>query len=254
MITKYEKTQTTESLLAMIQDRDMTTLKSMYPNISADELQNKYKLFLYFDYYCKWGDFSNIYANVQIKTKDNQEVILPQYKLRHPYPNKCYSHIAMRKGRKISRCGIPLIFDTYEELSKISEINVTWLTRFKSFSYAMLISYSIDKFIYKENNTFYGIFNKDFNPHSISPFIRQKKILEEYNTVIICFGDELVRTSKIDMPEDEAAKDLLEKYAHIVKTLSEHDIPINNDTMVDIFQSNIILRPFKETRMVPAFY
>lgn len=59
----------------------MTTLKSMYPNISADELQNKYKLFLYFDYYCKWGDFSNIYANVQIKTKDNQEVILPQYYL-----------------------------------------------------------------------------------------------------------------------------------------------------------------------------
>lgn len=254
MVTEYLKTQNTKGVLEMIQEKDTETLKSMYSDISAEEIQNKYKLFLYFDYYCKWGDFSNICADVQIKTKDNQEVILPQYKLRHPYPNKCYSHIAMRKGRKVSRRGLPLLFDTYEELSKISEINVTWITKFKRFLYVLLISYSVDNFVYKENNTFYGIYNKDFDPHSDFRLEKEQKILEEYNRVIHCFGDELICVSKIDVLEDEAVKALLGKYTHIIKTLSKYNISVNDDTMINIFHSNIVLEPFTETRMAPAFF
>ena len=45
--------------------------------------------------------------------------------LRNPYPNKCITQIGRKCGRK-RIYGVPLLFDSYEELIKIKTIRVVW--------------------------------------------------------------------------------------------------------------------------------
>lgn len=87
-------------------------------NLYAD---GKYVLWLVCDMFSEYSDVKK--GTVHILTED-KEIIVPQV-TRKPYPNKCISQISMCCGkRKIY--GIPLIFDTFEELQKIKNIIIVW--------------------------------------------------------------------------------------------------------------------------------
>ena len=63
-----------------------------------------------------------IIGSVSIIKKDGTEVNVDQI-LRTPYPNKAIHQISTKVGRK-RVYGVPLIFDTFEELCEVSDIHI----------------------------------------------------------------------------------------------------------------------------------
>lgn len=96
-------------------------LNKMYPNI---EMGNKYILFilgeLWFPYLSNYisADIDFVYKDGSIKNYKS--------KLRTPYPNKNIRMISMTNGRKVCDLGIPIVFDTYEELNSLKTILIRW--------------------------------------------------------------------------------------------------------------------------------
>lgn len=66
---------------------------------------------------------AEIAGNIEIKKR--VDAIQIPYMVRTPYPNKHINQLSMKSGRK-RLYGIPLIFQTFEELQKITEITICW--------------------------------------------------------------------------------------------------------------------------------
>lgn len=84
--------------------------------------------------YCLWivpdlfDKYSHAYVNcdVNLVLKSGETLSLPGKKvIRTPYPNKNIWQHGVKTGRKCI-FGVPLLFDSYEALSEISEIHCTW--------------------------------------------------------------------------------------------------------------------------------
>lgn len=56
-----------------------------------------------------------------------------------PFPNKSLTSPVMRIGRKKTRKWIPIVFDSYAELSKIERLQITWYI--PSMNHAVIINY-----------------------------------------------------------------------------------------------------------------
>lgn len=82
---------------------------------------DKYVLWLVCDMFSEYADVKK--GTVHIFTEDKE--IIVQQVTRKPYPNKCISQISMCCGKR-KLYGIPLVFDTFEELQKIRNIIIVW--------------------------------------------------------------------------------------------------------------------------------
>lgn len=67
---------------------------------------------------------SDIAGIIEIKKVGGDTINIP-YIVRKPYPNKQINQLSMRSGRK-RLYGIPLVFQTFEELQEITEITIQW--------------------------------------------------------------------------------------------------------------------------------
>lgn len=104
---------------------DIEDLKLMYPHLDEESINNKLKLYLNFIFFFPYiNDSINAKVIVQLKNKSHLEI--PTYKVRQPYPNKAYYKLSMRNKQRISKRGIVLLFDDFEELSNIENIICVW--------------------------------------------------------------------------------------------------------------------------------
>lgn len=70
-------------------------------------------------------DIDALSAYITIKKKDGANPITVSTTVRQPYPNKRIYQQSMKSGHK-RLYGIPLIFETFEELTEISEVIIKW--------------------------------------------------------------------------------------------------------------------------------
>ena len=141
--------------------REQGSLKKMYPN---EDISDKYILFveseLWFPYLKE-----DIQANIDFIYED--DIKKYKSKLRTPYPNKAITTISMVNGRKVCDLGLPIIFDSYEDLSKLKTILIKWELDITNDDFTekcyIQILYNIS-FKYVENNKIYSIFSKDTLP------------------------------------------------------------------------------------------
>lgn len=85
---------------------------------SGIDYKNKYILWLENRFYFKY--LSNyLKGELRVLKADGSEIPL-KLKISKPFPNKNYSLISRKEGRKTMH-GIPLVFDTFEELQEIKK-------------------------------------------------------------------------------------------------------------------------------------
>lgn len=101
-------------------EKDRKTIDKMYPGA---DFENKYILFMQFDLLWKYkSDILDVYIEV-LTEKDI--VVMPRYKTKNIYPNKNYYVACMFNGNKAAD-NIPLIFNSYDDISKVKKIMCRW--------------------------------------------------------------------------------------------------------------------------------
>lgn len=84
----------------------------------------------------------SVYATIQYYLKDtSQPVNIGQMIADRPYPNKNIISISKRFGRRKTQKGIPLVFDSLDELRKIERIEIVW--EIKDFDETVIIDYPV---------------------------------------------------------------------------------------------------------------
>lgn len=149
-----------KGVLELIHQRDVETLHDMY-DLTENEIKEKYILFLDFEYYNP--GYHNLTGDLILTYKSGEKYTMPTYKVRSPFPNKCWNVLSMRKGRKLSRRAIPLVFDSFEKLDEISHISCIWTTELGCEKFAIsIISYDLNFIPSSEKiNNIYSIISYD---------------------------------------------------------------------------------------------
>lgn len=118
----YRKDQYSEGSLKLYAEHDKETLNKMYPSVN---ISDKYILFL--DLRLFWNyEYTNIEVDIAPFIEDYLTFNVPKYRIRQPFPNKRIHTPTMVNGKKVSNLGIPLIFNSFEELNNIREIQIRW--------------------------------------------------------------------------------------------------------------------------------
>lgn len=112
-------TQLIEANKRYCRQRDTDELSRMYPDV---RIQDKLVLFLDFQF-CVTALYSTVSADINIYPAVSQ---MPKYIINSPFPNKQYLRLSMRRKSKVSKKGIILIFDNFEDLSDIKSITCDW--------------------------------------------------------------------------------------------------------------------------------
>ncbi|MDD3224608.1 MAG: hypothetical protein PHX70_07885 [Clostridium sp.] len=134
-------------------------LIKMYPDIN---LQDKYILFiqseLWYPYLTK-----EICGNIKLIYENN----IREYKTKiiRPYPNKSIRVISMVNGRKVCSLGLPIVFDSYEDLKKVKSILIKWKIEIQNADnikekHYVQVLYNVD-FKYVENKKIYSVYSQD---------------------------------------------------------------------------------------------
>lgn len=104
--------------------REIQEINKMYPTLDPTE---KYKLYIQLKLWVPVPfPHDGISAEIQLIKQNGEFVEIPKYKIRTPYPNKGISLVSMQNGSRYSNIGIPLFFDTFDELCQIKELFVLW--------------------------------------------------------------------------------------------------------------------------------
>lgn len=96
-------------------------LRRIYPEYDGSQ----YCLWLVPDYIERYSH-AFVTCDVKVVLKSGEELSLPGKKvIRNPYPNKRIFQHGVKCGR---RCiyGIPLLFESYDDLCNVSEVHITW--------------------------------------------------------------------------------------------------------------------------------
>lgn len=248
-----------EHCLDVVHKKDIEAISEMY-GLSEKEMRDKYKLYLDFEYfypfYC-----DSISAEVTLTLSDGSKYTLPTYKVRRPFPNKNWNILSMRNKRKISNRVIPLVFDSFDELNRISHISCVWNFSARGLvEFASIISYDT-VFIppTKESDNIYCIVSYD-----IPVFYRLREtdgnnaddekatLMSNYDTVACITNAGEVQTSSADV------SDLLRICTRLLQ-LSETSEAIaeltqNNICDHDFCEAKIDVQPFPESRLMRIMY
>lgn len=163
IINKYSMS---EGVIEHYKEVEKHYIEKMYPGVNIDD---KYVLFLKAELWFPF-DYEEIDASVIFNYK-NEHKTYP-YKIRTPYPNKNIKQASMVNGRKVCDCGIPVLFDTYEELCELTSVDITWrISAFDSDDDLNVIYVRVHydlEFTYEEGKRIYGLYSKDNTLDSFS--------------------------------------------------------------------------------------
>lgn len=163
--------------------KEQEALIKMYPNKNTTD---NYILYieseLWFPYLTE-----NIKANINFIYKDDIKIY--KTKLRTPYPNKTITTISMINGRKVCDLGLPILFNSYEDLKKLKNILIKWeidvinSEDIKEKFYIQIL-YNVD-FKYVEGKKIYSLYSKDSLPQCYENNDLLIKYIEEFDKVIL---------------------------------------------------------------------
>lgn len=136
-------------------ERDRQMLNKMYEDI---ELENKYVLFLVFDL-CWQYSHRKITGTLKIHTHEGK-IELPKVKVRHIYPNKDYFTCCLQKGKTICDMGVPLLFDSFQELSNIKQIECRWEIKTEEMDVYFQVIYDVE-FDRKQGRRIYALNSRE---------------------------------------------------------------------------------------------
>ena len=155
--------------------------------------KNKYILILEAELYYEYN-FNKLTADLTFKFEEDCDINcvkngcdIKNFKIRKPYSNKKYNALDMKKGRRVFDGGIPLIFDTFEDLKKLKSIVIDWEI---DNSIYIRIKYDL-KFEKDDVNRIYSVGSRDI-------------LVKEYNSEYINQFDLVLVNSK----EKEAFSDI----------------------------------------------
>lgn len=92
--------------------------KKIYPAVDIGQVYVLWvDILAYFEY-----RYDSVEVKVTLQKRDRTSIPIPKIRQRKPFPNKMWHIISALNGNKIVN-GIPLIFDTFEELSSVNKIH-----------------------------------------------------------------------------------------------------------------------------------
>ena len=162
----------------------------------------------------------------------------------------------MQNKRRISKRGLPLIFDSFEELAEIEQIVLNWtVEQDKRMICELQINY-YTSFEKEDGKTFYGIFNKDFLLSDAEKLENFDDIFNQYDIITRCTGGESGDVQSICDKEDEvlAIKNGLTLLTMSEKYSDKYQIEENDKSILYSYCAKVNLQPFTETRMLPCSY
>lgn len=223
------------SVITHYEESEKDCLNKMYPTI---DIKNKYILFLQLEL---WYPFEADEINVEVLI--NEEIkYLPKYKIRTPYPNKNIRQISMVNKKRVCDYGMPLIFNSYNELCDLSTIDINWSIKSKTINnedelILVKIQYKVD-YIYEENKRIYVLHSKD---NSLDSFIVMEG-KDYYEKTVSNYIKEYDQIAVVSIYKNEITKDMIKGYdfdmVYIIKELNTKKI-----NYCYIYKSNIILKP-----------
>ena len=211
--------------LAIEQDR--LILSKMYPDAS---LENKYVLFIVFDL-CWQYSYQDITGIIKIHTHDGK-ISMPNVKVRNIYPSSNIFTCCLKVSKSACNMGVPLIFDSFEEMSNIKKLECRWEIDAGDADAYFQIVYDVS-FEWKYGNRIYVIKSSEVDveylrTNEASKSIYQgKRKFEEYEKVLH------IR----NYPEDEKISSTVirDKHGHMSK-----------DEIKSIFHGNVSKEVYKE--------
>lgn len=101
-----------------------THFAKMYPDVNFDE---KYILWLQCETYYEYLSDS-IKGTILFDTENNEDLISLDnlVRTRHIHPNRLYSTICLKNGRKLSDIGVVIPFGSFRDLSAVKRIVIHW--------------------------------------------------------------------------------------------------------------------------------
>lgn len=179
-------TQLTEANKRYCRQRDTDELSRMYPDVC---IQDKLVLFLDFQF-CVTALYSTVSADINIYPAVSQ---MPKYIINSPFPNKQYLRLSMRRKSKVSKKGIILIFDDFEDLSDIKSITCDW--QFDDTHMRVCYDTIFDKPY--ANNRIYTVLSRDallsVQENHLGDNLRKKYSVEQCSDGVLCRNSITVR-------------------------------------------------------------
>ena len=234
---------------------DRITLSKMYPDTDLDD---KYVLFLAFDL-CWQYLYQEITAEINITTHGNGS-ITPKIKARKIYPNKDYFTCCMKKGNKLCDTGVPLIFDNYEELAKISRLECRWKISTDEMDVYFQIHYDVG-FEKEDGKRVYVIRSREvdisylFSEKAKGGIFKSTEKLEEYDKVILIVNNLTNKSfscktiiDKVETQKEHA----IDSISVIFDNISLKDYINDTDRMfhINYFYADETLRPADAISMI----
>jgi hypothetical protein len=237
-----------------IRDIQVAMIKKMYPDYTLD----KWVLWIITDYF--QGDKpEHVIGNIEILKKSG-EVIHTEHVARNPYPNKKIFQMSMKSGRKRAY-GIPLVFDTFEELAEVEQVNIEWhiycYTVFKGnkepyevkfTSLSVGYDLSFEKDLEHSDYHFFTVFSYDFAKEFFEK--DAKKVIEGKNYYdqfdIALFGDGtiyynlecIIHDDTIYEIKESLPKELAQKELEVIKQL--HSTKPSSEILIALLEKSII--------------
>ena len=221
---------------------------------SGIDYKNKYILWLENRFYFKY--LSNyLKGELRVLKADGSEIPL-KLKISKPFPNKNYSLISRKEGRKTMH-GIPLVFDTFEELQEIKKICIDWKlsydTEIKQPSHDTEVKKYVETRIFynlefkkDEKSKFYYLSTIDYNYETLEEEEKIKEYFEKFDDFLhIDFYEDKVEWKQYKGEEIEEST--IEKIIMEVNLQSIfQNIEIEKEIVrADIFRKSLLLEPVK---------
>lgn len=220
-------------------------MQKMYPDTPYQE---KYLLFIQCDLYWKYA-LEDMSCSIKIYTINGTEIIIPETKIRRPYPNKNVTQLSMKKKRSCCDYGIIIPFDNYKDLTNICEIQVSWDVEFRSklengtlqLRKHVLISKHKISFKAETNKRMYGIKceeNTMFTNDEILNKNPEETSIEEYDIYICCIENKSIAIGKCSDEEMD------ERMYSVVKELEKNQNKFDK-VSVDYYERTLEIIPFE---------
>jgi hypothetical protein len=181
--------------------KQIEVIRKHYPNYSETD----WVLWIVADLCHKYD--SDIVGTIKIRKKDGRFIDRPLV-LRTPYRNKIIRQLSMKSGRK-RLYGIPLVFDTFEELNSVSDVEIRW-DIYEQWSLegmdqpldlhvtSVVVDYQLyfEKNDSKHDHRFFTLFSKDSTAEhfttnsSADEYYNEFDLAMNANGNILCYDDE----------------------------------------------------------------
>lgn len=116
--------------LDTLPDIDADAIAKAYPDV---DIKGKLVLFIDFEFLIpsqyRRLCVMNERIDIDLGSYDGYQlrINLPEYKITTPLPNKRWFCLNVQEDRSVSKRGIILLFDSFESLSRVKNITVTWV-------------------------------------------------------------------------------------------------------------------------------